>query len=125
MNSPASLPAIRFWTSRNDANHSNRHAECAGVEFFAFPYQPMLAKRGNRLATISDILMRGKETATGGHETVKKWSACVRRCLQDNSGKTEVIAHRHFPAELRDATDEDRDEAFRWLAGELNNETPA
>jgi hypothetical protein len=44
---------VKHWTTPNDANHSNRHAECNGVEFFAFPYQNYSARVGNLLAVVS------------------------------------------------------------------------
>jgi hypothetical protein len=39
--------AVEYWTSPNDANYRNQHAECKGIEFFAFPHQGYTSRMGN------------------------------------------------------------------------------
>ena len=34
---------VWYWTSPNDANHKNSHAEASGIEFFKFPYSPFMS----------------------------------------------------------------------------------
>jgi hypothetical protein len=36
--------AVNYWTSPNDANYRNQHAECRGIGFFAFPHQSYTAR---------------------------------------------------------------------------------
>lgn len=44
---------VKRWTSRNDANYNNHHAEVGGVEFFRFPFQPYYARVGRFSAVVS------------------------------------------------------------------------
>lgn len=119
MNTQTELAPVRHWTTRNDANHSNRHAECLGVEFFAFPYQSALGKVRNHLAVVADILTAGAERPDGGRGTFRRWSARVELCHPD--GRTNMQAGAMFPPreDERNATDADRDAAYRWAAEKL------
>lgn len=102
------MKAVRHWFTRNDANHNNRHAECDGIEFFGFPYQPYCANLNWGCAVVSDFLTSGK------CGVIRKWS--VRFGPVKANGYNTWTEHRHFgdPQELRDANDEERDNAFRW-----------
>lgn len=90
---------VRYWETRNDANHNNRHAEVLGFQFFAFPYQSFLVENciGNFGATIGDFYgLKGRI-----------WSATIY--IRD--GKKEPgHEQRHF---------RDRNEAFEWAAQKL------
>lgn len=119
-NVPTETPApVRHWTNQAGQYQRNRHSECMGVEFCAMPHQSALGKVGNRLALVADILTAGPERENGGRDTFKRWGARVELCHPD--GRTTMIAGVMYPPreELRDATDADRDAAFRWAAEQL------
>lgn len=90
---------VKYWTTRNDANYNNRHAEALGVEFFAFPHQSLYARHGNRGAMVADILVNGEN----GVESL--FSATRTTSLPN--GKVERLEQRRFNTQ---------DEAILWAA---------
>ena len=88
---------VKHWTTPNDENHSNRHAECNGVEFFAFPYQNYSARVGNLLAVVSNLM---------GKNSVR-----ILDCLLNGANATKSSA---FFASM--------DEAFEYASKVLKGE---
>jgi len=43
---------VEHYTTRNDANHDNKHAKVNGIEFVAMPFQPYLASVTNVTAKV-------------------------------------------------------------------------
>jgi len=89
---------VEYWTSKNDINHSNKHAKANDIEFFAFPYKPYLARVGNFLARVSEPLISDF-----------KASVTLYNCLPN--GDTKSIAHKPFKT---------LDEAFIYASEQLN-----
>lgn len=87
---------VRYWSSHNDANHNNSHAECQGIEFFAFPYQSYYARVGNTSAMVGNL---------GGN-----WGATVYDCQPD--GRTKYFANKGFGKQ-------DKDAAFEYAATQV------
>jgi len=97
---------VKHWTSPNDANHSNRHAEADGIEFFAFPYQNYLARLSDHIAIVADTLQLRE--IEGAKKLVTRWSASIRLC--HSNGHTTLANWCSFDTE---------DEAFEWAAKQL------
>jgi hypothetical protein len=92
------MNAVRYWETRNDANHNNRHAEANGIEFGAFPYQSYLAYiDGQYGATLS------KQYTRHGY----LWMANIY--FRDTK-REPTIAHQEF---------ENQDDAFLWASQQL------
>ena len=89
---------VRRWTSPNDANHKNHHAEVDGVEFFRFPYSPFMGRVGRFTATVSDRTLGGVY-----HSTVFKPNP-------NKSGATIPIEHK---------SGTDQDSLFVWAAAQM------
>ena len=88
----------RYWTSRNDSNHSSRHAEAQGIQFCAFPYQSYLSQvNGKYGAMIGNFYGRNGET----------WAANIY--VRDGK-KEPTLYHQEFLS---------KDDAFEWAAGKL------
>ena len=51
---------VRKWTTRNDANYSNRHAEVDGIQFFAFPHQNYYARKGRVSGSVAPLYRNGQ-----------------------------------------------------------------
>lgn len=96
---------VEYWQTYNDPNHNDRHALCAGVEFFAFPSMSSLyARVGDKSATV------GTDFDIENGKVVNKWYAGIRECLPN--GNDKPIARQVFA---------DRDAAFEWAAEKLTN----
>lgn len=98
--------SVKHWTSPNDANHSNRHAEADGIEFFAFPYQNYLGRQGDYLAVVGDFTI--VRESDGVSHCVTRWSAVIKLCQP--SGATTNVIWQGFDTQ---------DEAFEWAAEQL------
>lgn len=93
---------VKYWTSYNDRNHSNSHAEVDGIEFFAFPYQSYYARVDNTAVTIRDFF------GIKDNITYTVWIANHMECLPDGRNKhIEQFSH------------ENKDEVFIWAAQQL------
>jgi len=85
---------VRRWTSPNDANHRNHHAEVGGVEFFRFPYSPYMARVGKFTAIVSRAYTTG-------------YYATVYRPDPAKVGGTIPVEHK---------ADSEQDALFVWAA---------
>lgn len=93
---------VTYWETYNDPNHNDRHAECNGVEFFAFPYSPYMAAEGTRHALVSGHM------EVENRKTRRVWGARVGNGL--SSGQMDWTDHEVF---------DDRDTAFEWAASKM------
>lgn len=84
---------VRCWLTKNDANHSNRHAECSGIEFFAFPYQSLYARLGQYHAIVGDIFIQ--ETIKDKTQVLKKWCSNIRK-IGPNGETLPSVAYDRF-----------------------------
>ena len=98
------MSAVKYWTTRNDANHRNRHAQVGEVKFFAFPYQSYTSRVGDKLAIVGSTFSCCPDTQA----VVKRWRVSILACHPDGSNTT-VSQHRADSA----------DDAFTWAAGQL------
>ena len=90
---------VKRWTTPNDANHNNHHAEVGGVEFFRFPYSPYMGRVGQFTATVSGSI------GVGGWYYAK-----VFRPNPNRVGDT-ILVHRERGT--------DQDEMFTWAAAQM------
>jgi hypothetical protein len=93
---------VKYWTTPNDANYHNSHAQVEGsdIEFFAFPFRPYHGAKGQISALVGGMV-------TG------KWSATIYRAeVIDGiiTGRTIPIVWKHF---------ENNDAAFEWAAAQI------
>ena len=96
----------------SDGNgNTGRIAHVEDVTFFAYPHQPFYARCENTDAICNNILVRGKPTETGGHETDEKWSATISHCNPD--GTSEPIEQKHF---------DNSDDMFQYAYDKLKQE---
>lgn len=85
---------VTYFETPNDANHRNRHAVVRGIEFFAFPYQAMSCRVGQKTAIVSRDISSQEYVAVirGGNDAVR------------------AEAHRRFDSQ---------ESALHWAAREL------
>lgn len=107
--------AVRYWATRNDANHNNRHAEVNGIEFFAFPYQPYLSNhvphgQSYQMAIVSTYMADLGVAPEVNMQYV--WGVKIYEPY-GKPGETKCIAQQSF---------ESKDEAFEWAASQLKGE---
>ena len=88
---------VRYWTTPNDENYSNTHAECQGIEFFAFPHQGYSAR-------VYEVYGR----VSNNSPYLDGWSVNVGWCLPN--GQDYHVIHGFFST---------KDEAFECAARDM------
>lgn len=79
-----------------------------GIEFCSLPFQPYYARLKKKSALVDSILVKGKETETGGFEVERKCFASISDCKDDGSSTT--VDHKRF---------DNQDDAFLWAAEKM------
>ena len=102
---------VKHWKFNGSYGEVERITRVGKVEFCSLPYQSFFARVGMKTARVASILVRGKETETGGFEVDKVWSVTISNC--DEFGNSVPEEQKKFPEEEKDA-------AFVWAAERLN-----
>jgi len=97
--------------SAGEVNFPDKHAKCLGIEFFAFPYQPYMARKGFLTATISQPHSHRDESGEMIHVYYGAIYEPVQRENGSCTGDTVTIFHIGLP---------DLDELILTIATEMH-----